>query len=76
MADYRIFVLNKLQRIAAPAIIVSCETDEEAIQNAHAYVNGTGVQVWQGVRIVAELSPNELPPQTTETHEPPAQPNN
>ena len=46
MADYRIFVLNKLQRIAAPAVIVSCESDEEAIQNAQAYVNGTGVQVW------------------------------
>jgi hypothetical protein len=58
MADYRIFVLSKQRRVAAPAVVVSCKTDDEAIQAAHAYVDGTGVEVWQGQRMVAELPPN------------------
>ncbi len=60
MADYRIFVLNQRRRIDTPAIVVSCETDEEAVRHAHAHVDRTAVQIWDGNRIVAELPPKAI----------------
>src|SRR6478609_1568313 len=60
VADYRIFVLNEAHRITAPAIILSCETDDEAIATARTYVDGTGVEVWQGQRMVAKLMPPQI----------------
>jgi hypothetical protein len=57
MPDYQIFLLNEFRQVADPAIVVSCATDEEAIQDAHAYVDGVAVQVWDGTRLVGELQP-------------------
>jgi hypothetical protein len=55
MPDYRIFEINKLGRIRGPAQIVTCENDEEAIHTAGPLVNGYGVELWQGVRLVTRL---------------------
>jgi hypothetical protein len=55
MPDYRIFEINKLGRIKGPAELITCENDEEAIHTAGPFVNGYGVESWQGVRLVTRL---------------------
>jgi hypothetical protein len=52
MPDYRIYEIKKDGRILAPAQIITCETDEEAIQTAGPLVNGYDVELWQGDRVV------------------------
>jgi hypothetical protein len=40
---------------------VLCETDQEAVNKAKLYVDGHGVELWEGTRQVALLTRSNLP---------------
>jgi hypothetical protein len=40
---------------------VFCETDQEAVNKAKLYVDGHGVELWEGTRQVALLTRSNLP---------------
>jgi hypothetical protein len=53
---YRAFLVNAAGRIYF-AHVLDCETDEQAIAAAQKYVDGTGVQLWDRSRKIAEFPP-------------------
>ena len=42
-------------RIDAPPAIIKCETDQEAVANGRAMIDGHDVEVWQGARYVMRI---------------------
>jgi hypothetical protein len=56
MPPYRIYTLDAGGRITAPATVIECADDEQAIAEAKALSLGLRVEVWQGSRQVAALS--------------------
>jgi hypothetical protein len=57
MHDYRIFHIDKNGRIAGPATVVECPDDRAAVEQAQQYLDGRGVEVWKGARMVVRLDP-------------------
>lgn len=55
MRDYRIFPTNETGGVIGPAEIVSCATDQEAIERARAAVESHGIEIWDGARRVASI---------------------
>jgi hypothetical protein len=55
MIDSRIFKTSENGSVTAPAEIIRCATDEEAIERARAFVNGQSVEVWDGARQVISI---------------------
>ena len=63
MADYRIYVMSKGNHIAGAPRVVSCATDDEAIENAKRHLDGRDLEVWEGARLVRRIGllSNESP---------------
>ena len=61
MSHYRLYRLDDANHIRE-AVDVECIDDGDAVTRAGKYVDGTGVEVWQGVRRVARLTPEQKPP--------------
>jgi hypothetical protein len=59
MPDYRVYPVDKDNHIAAVAYIVTCDTDQDAIENARPLVNGHDVELWQGARQVGRIKAEE-----------------
>jgi hypothetical protein len=55
MRDYKIILLN-FPRFDAPALVVKCETDEDAQEIAQVLSAGDAVDIWEGLRPVARLN--------------------
>jgi hypothetical protein len=74
VAAYRIYVLNRADRIAS-AVDADCETDTAAFTYAAATLgNDSAAEIWQGRRCVGQLrrgvislGPPETPVATAET---------
>jgi len=54
MPEYRVFTMSG-HRIAGPADIIECETDQEAIEKARQMIDKNG-EVWLGARCVTRIS--------------------
>lgn len=59
MPDYRLFPVKKDGHIIGPPAIVSVEHDGDAVREAKKRLNGNGIEVWQGNRRIAILSPHD-----------------
>jgi hypothetical protein len=59
MADYRVYPVDKNNKFVAVAYIVTCDTDQEAIEKACPVVNGHDVELWQGARQVGRIRTGE-----------------
>jgi hypothetical protein len=56
MPDYRIYRLTPEQHVGGPPEVVSCETDEQAIQHAKRLRGSEAFSLWQGGRLVIEVA--------------------
>ena len=59
MGLYRIYVLDALGHIAAPANIVECDSDQEATHHAQRYLDGKPIEVWLNAKRIARIAPDE-----------------
>ena len=59
MPQYRLFTLCEDGHISAPAVILECECDQEAVEAAKQHMNGHAVELWNGARQVAKLPAQE-----------------
>lgn len=59
MPEYRFYSIKQDGHIAAPAIERDCPNDGEALKEARQLVNGHDIEVWQGSRILAYLTPGD-----------------
>lgn len=57
MADYRIYALKLDGHVAGPPVIISADTDEQAMARAASEMTLQYREVWQGARLVASLAP-------------------
>jgi hypothetical protein len=60
MAIYRAYFLTVSDHINAAPALLDCASDEEAIQEAKQFLNGRGIELWEGARLVAQLRSNDL----------------
>lgn len=57
MADYRLYFLDSAGHIVRREDL-DFPTDQDAVEHARQYVNGTGLELWSRDRVVARLEPN------------------
>jgi hypothetical protein len=57
MPDYRIYRIDDEGHVRGCPAVVTCETDEQAIEHASIYRNGMALEVWDGGRLVRRLEP-------------------
>jgi hypothetical protein len=55
MPLYRIYTLTE-GNITGPGRAVTCDDDETAIQQAKQWLDGHGLEVWEGSRRVSQLA--------------------
>ena len=51
MPEYRVYKI-KSDRVAGAPVVVTCDSDQEAIQQAKKLADGHDVELWQGPRFV------------------------
>jgi hypothetical protein len=56
---YKLYVLDPKGRIAGPPHILRAENDETAIAMARRHLNTAALELWQDVRRVASLKPQD-----------------
>ena len=56
MPDYRIYVVDEHGHIAGPAHVITCATDEEAIEKAKPMIDRHDIELWDGARKIAKIS--------------------
>jgi hypothetical protein len=57
MPNYRIYALDAYGQIYRPSEIITCETDEEAVEKAKSLADGRALELWQRDRRVARIEP-------------------
>jgi hypothetical protein len=61
MTDYRIYFLTQAGHVAGPSRIVTCDSDEKAMELAAPMVNGFAVELWDGARVVGNIPSTAKP---------------
>jgi hypothetical protein len=57
MPLYRLYTLSHDGHVSAPAAILDCEYDQEAVEVAKRQLNEHAVELWEGPRQIAKLNP-------------------
>jgi hypothetical protein len=60
MPEYRFFSIKRSGHIEGPAIVHECAGDGDAIKEAKKHLDGKDIEIWQGPRVVAYLTPDEV----------------
>jgi hypothetical protein len=55
MAIYQIYAIQGKYHITEPPKFFECEGDEAAIAEATQYLDGHGVEIWDGARLVLRI---------------------
>ena len=55
MPDYRIYKLIQGGHIAAPPVIITQPTDDDAIAQAKQLLDGYDLEIWDGARLIVSL---------------------
>jgi hypothetical protein len=55
MPDYRVYPVDKNDHVLGAPNVVTCDSDQEAIEKARPLVNGHDVELWQGARQVGRI---------------------
>jgi hypothetical protein len=55
MPHYRIYVTTTDGHVTAPATVIECQDDQEAIGKAEQFVNGRPVELWEGARFIVRF---------------------
>jgi hypothetical protein len=61
MADYRLYLLDRQGRISR-AVPLDCETDDQAVDQVHAFPHDQGKELWQRDRLVDRFVPGRPSP--------------
>jgi 3-deoxy-D-manno-octulosonate 8-phosphate phosphatase KdsC-like HAD superfamily phosphatase len=56
MRNYRFFTLDVDGKVSTPAKIFSFEDDGAAMKAAKGQLDGHGIEVWQGARLIIDLA--------------------
>lgn len=56
MTDYRVFETDREGRISAPARVIRCQDDEDAIARAVVLMAGSAIEIWAGERRVGMIT--------------------
>lgn len=56
MTDYRVFEIDREGRVSAPAHVIRCQNDEEAVAQAAVLMAGSAIEIWAGERRVGMIS--------------------
>lgn len=56
---YKVYVLDEARRIRAPAIVLECADDNEAIREARKYLEGGSIELWNGTKLITKLEPKK-----------------
>jgi hypothetical protein len=59
MPHYRIYVTTTDGHVGAPATVVECADDQEAIGKAAQLTNGKAVELWEGARFIVRFPSDE-----------------
>jgi hypothetical protein len=60
MPEYRFYAIHSTNGlITRPPTDQDLPNDAAALEHANQLVNGVGVEIWQGARIVAKLDPKD-----------------
>jgi hypothetical protein len=59
MAAYRIYWIDRRGHVCAPAIIIECETDQQAIERARKDEGALAVELWNGAELIHRFEPRE-----------------
>ena len=57
--EYRLYTIGGDGHIDSPPKVFVTENDEEAIRAAQPFVDGHLLELWEGGRLVAKLSPHK-----------------
>jgi hypothetical protein len=55
MPHYRIYFTTTEGHVTAPAAVIECDDDQEAIGKAAQFVNGRAVKLWEGARFIVRF---------------------
>jgi hypothetical protein len=55
MKDYRVFRVARNGQIAELPAVLTCTSDEEAVEAARTMTSISSVEIWQGPRFVVSL---------------------
>jgi hypothetical protein len=58
MPDYRAYVI-KNNHVAGVPVVFTCDSDQEAIQQAKKLVDGHDIELWDGSRFVIGIKSKE-----------------
>lgn len=53
MPSYRLYATDKDGHIVGPSTVITCDSDQDAIQKAGQLKNGHAIEVWEGARFVS-----------------------
>jgi hypothetical protein len=71
MALYRVYNISPDNHITTMPDIVNFSDDEDVIEYAKTQLNGHGVEVWDGTRVVIRLVSTQTAPQLAAPLNPP-----
>ena len=59
MPHYRVYVTTPDGHVTAPATVLECTDDQEAIGKAAQLANGRSVELWEGARLIVRFPSDE-----------------
>ena len=59
MPEYRFYAIEPNGHVSGPPAARDLPDDSEALKEARQMVNGHDIEVWQGSRILAYLTPDD-----------------
>jgi hypothetical protein len=59
MPHYRVYTTTTDGHVTAPATVVECTDDQEAIGKAANLANGKSVELWEGARLIVRFPGDE-----------------
>lgn len=59
MAGYRVYRVDESGHIQGMPDIIECDDDDAALVEAQRFVDGCGVELWDGARKVASFPPDK-----------------
>jgi hypothetical protein len=59
---YRFYTINKDGHVVGPPATHELPADRDAVQEANKIIDGNDIEIWQGARLIAYVTPEEKRP--------------
>jgi hypothetical protein len=56
MSHYRVYKTTNDGHITGPALVIECQDDQAAIEQATRAANGCAAELWEGSRLIVRFS--------------------